>query len=224
MKNSVLLMIMVALFHNAVAQSHLGLEQYYYFGKGQDISLVSIGYYQNSHNWYGEVRYNYEEKKTMSIYAGKTFYGEGKLSYTATPMLGILMGQFNGGSLGINMDITYKNIDLLSQIQYVFSNKDRNNNFFLSWSELGYQVLPFMKSGIALQQSTVYKTSLQLEGGVFIGLSYKNWEVPIYVFSPVSKGRNFVIGINWVWQHDTRTNNNHGPVPSLKGRRKLPRE
>ncbi len=221
MKNSMLLMIIVALFNKAGAQSHIGLEQYYYCGKNQDISFVSIGYYQNAHNWYGEVRYNYEEKKTMSVYAGKTFYGDGKLSYTATPMLGVLIGQFNGGSMGVNLDLAYKSVELSSLLQYVFSKDDRSKSFMLNWTELSYQVTPFMKSGIVLQQSTVYQSSPIMEEGIFIGFSYKNWKLPVYVFSPFSKKRNYVIGINWEWQHGSSGNNNHSPAPSIKARKKL---
>ncbi len=213
-------MVTVVLFNNAVAQSGIGLEQYFYFGKSQDVSLVTIGYYQSAHNWYGEVRYNYEERKTMSLYAGKTFYGGKKLSYTVTPMLGVLVGQYNGGSVGTNLDVSYKNFDLLSQVQYIFSKNDRSRNFILNWSELSYQILSFLKSGMVLQQSTVYQSPLKVEAGAFIGLSYKNWELPVYVFSPFSKDRNYVIGISYAWQQGSRSNN-HGPAPSLKARKKV---
>ena len=220
MKNSALLIIIVVFYYKAGAQSNLGLEQYFYFDKSQDVSLVSIGYYQNAQHWYGEVRYNYEEKKTMSVYAGKTFYKEGKLYCAATPMLGILVGQFTGGSLGVNLNVTLKKIALSSQLQYVCSKNDRDNNFILNWSELRYDFFTFLKSGIVLQQSTVNRPILNWEAGGLISFSYKNWELPVYVFSPASNNRNYVVGINWDWRHTTRSNNNHVPVPSLKGQRK----
>ena len=214
-------MVIVVLFNNADAQSSVGLEQYCYFGKSQDVSLVSIGYYQSAHNWYGEVRYNYEERKTMSLYAGKTFYGGRKLSFSATPMLGLLVGQYNGGSVAINLDVSYKNFDLLSQVQYIFSRNDRRRNFILNWSELSYQILSFLKSGMVLQQSTVYQSPLKVEAGAFVALSYKNWELPVYVFSPFGKERNYVIGISYAWQQGSRSSNSHGPAPSLKARKKV---
>jgi len=220
MKNSALLIVIVFFYYEVGAQSHLGLEQYFYVDKSQDVSLVCIGYYQNAQHWYGEVRYNYEDKKTMSVYFGKTFYKEGELYFAATPMLGLLAGQFTGGSLGMNLTVTLKKIILLSQLQYVCSTKDRDKNFILNWSEIKYGFFTFLKSGIVLQQSTINRSVSTWEVGALICFSYRNWELPVYVFSPAANNRNYVIGINWDWHHTKRSNNNQVPVPSLQAQRK----
>ncbi len=41
-------------------QQHAGFEQYYYTGAGTSVIVPKL-YYQNRRNWFGEVRYNYEE-------------------------------------------------------------------------------------------------------------------------------------------------------------------
>lgn len=84
-------------WHKAHTQAQGGVGQYYYMGEGQPFSFVPIAYYQSSNKWYIEGRYNYEANRTMSVYAGKTFEKNAAVSYSASPIIGAVMGNFNGG-------------------------------------------------------------------------------------------------------------------------------
>ena len=105
-------MMLFALLHKADAQSKASLEQYYYMGNSKPIVVMPIADYQLKNNWYLEGRYNYEALKTGSVYIGKTFSHEGTVSYSFSPLLGTVIGQFNGGSAGEDLEVIYKNLSV----------------------------------------------------------------------------------------------------------------
>jgi hypothetical protein len=180
-------------------QVHGGFEQYYYTGVGVS-TIVPKVYYQSRHNWYGEVRYNYEELQTVSLIAGKMFSHKKIFSYSITPVAGLVLGRLNGGILGANINTEYKNLFFSSESQYTFSVEKRAENFFFNWSEFGYQFVSIMYVGLALQVTHPYEIKNNWEPAVMMGLTYKNWTFPLYAFNPARYNRNFVLGINWEWK------------------------
>jgi hypothetical protein len=180
-------------------QAAAGFEQMYYMRSGENAMMAPRAHLTSSGNWYGEARYNYEELQTFSLYGGKTFSRKGDLSYSATPLIGGLLGKMNGGSVGLNMDLDFENVFFSTVSQYSFSLEDRNNKFFYSWTELGYQAMPWLYGGMAVQQTNIIRSAGRLEPGCMLGLSIRNWTVPFYVFNPAGKEMNFVLGFNWEW-------------------------
>jgi hypothetical protein len=192
--------------HQARTQSSGGVGQYYYMRTNEASTVVPVAYYQFSNKWYGEARYNYDELKTFAIYAGRTFSNKGELSYSATPVIGGLVGRMNGGSLGVNFDLEYKKLFFSSQSQYSFSMEEKKNQFFFNWSELAYKAWPWFYAGIGMQQTNVYQANGKFEPGLLVGFSLKNWTFPLYVFSPSGNNRYFILGINWEWEHVKKVN------------------
>jgi hypothetical protein len=183
------------------SQNHGGVEQYYYPGNKESSSVVPRIYYTNNKNWYGEVRYNYDESGTFSFNAGRTFSNKGNVSYTITPIAGIVKGTLNGGSLGLNGELEYKDFFFSSESQYTFSSESKTSNFLFNWSELGYQATANIYTGLALQLTRPYKMSNSWEPGCMIGLSISGFTFPLYAFNILTDKKYFVLGINWEWQH-----------------------
>ncbi len=192
-------MILLGLWHSVKAQ-HAGLEQYYYMGTYKMFTLVPVGYLQTRKNWYAEGRFNYEALNTLSLYGGKTFEKKALVSYSASPILGIVLGQINGGSAGINLVADYKKLNFSTQSQYTFSVQQRSNNFIYSWSDFTYQVSAKFAAGFSLQQTKLYMVNGAFEKGLLIKTGYKNWTFPLYIFKPESSQRYFVLGLNYEWQ------------------------
>lgn len=189
---------------NCESQSHSGYEQYYYSGAGQP-SFVPKIYYQSPKNWYGEIRYNYEEFQTVSINAGKTFSNSKSLSYSFTPLAGLVAGKLNGGNIGANILLGYKNFFFSSESEYTLSIEKKSESFFFDWSELGYQVNRIFYAGLALQFTHPYEIKNNWQPGFMVGLTYKQWTIPFYAFNPGAKNENFVVGIDWEWKGDKST-------------------
>jgi hypothetical protein len=196
-----LFMILFLSYNAANGQARTGFEEYYYSSGSGISALVSKAYYQDSRHWYGEVRYNYEEEQTFSLYAGKTFSREDSLSYSFTPLAGIVVGKFRGGSIGMNMTLERKNFIFSSVLQYTASVENKKGNFLFSWSELGYQATSYFYAGLTLQQTCLYQTACKWEPGIQVSISYRKWVFPVYAFSPMDDKRYFVLGITREWEH-----------------------
>lgn len=199
MKKVMLLIMLSGWWHKAYTQIQAGVGQYMYMGEGQPFSLVSVVYCQTRKNWYLEGRYNYEALKTISLYAGRTFEKKSKLSYSLSPVIGAVIGRFNGGSVGANSECDYKKFFFSSQFQYTFSVHNRNDNFFYSWSDLSCLMANNIYAGISVQQTNLYKVKYKLEKGFFLKTIINRWTFPLYVFNPALKERYFVLGLTCDW-------------------------
>lgn len=179
----------------AHSQSKWMFENYNYIRQPEAASFVPMLHFETSNNWYGELRYNYEDVKTISLFGGRSFNGGKNIIYTVTPMLGASAGQFTGVTFATNAEIEWKNIFFSAQSQYSKATKASSSSFFFNWSELGYSIGNNAYAGVALQY-TKEQEAAYTEPGLFAGISFKNVSIPFYVFSPFSKGRYFVLGLN----------------------------
>lgn len=176
------------------------LEQIYYYDQDGGFALGPIAQLQNKKNWYAEARYNYEEARTLSLYFGKVYSGKGAFGYSIVPLFGGVVGRFNGGSAGLNMDLEYKQFYFSSQSQYTFSLDDEINNFYFSWSEVGYQPLDWVYAGMALQETYFPQTTEHLSHpGLVVGFSYRQWTLPVYGFKTGKSSEAFVCSIIYEW-------------------------
>lgn len=208
MKCYVIILVLLICFESN-AQSSGAVEQYYYTRTSATAPMMTpIAHITSANNWYGEARYNYDELNTFSLYAGRKFSNAGIVSWEATPLIGGLLGQMTGGSVGMNVGMDYRKLFFTSQSQYSFSIENTSEKFFYNWSELGYEATRWLYAGLALQQTNVYRNTARMEPGCMIGFSIKNWTIPLYAFNTADEQRYFVLGINWQWESRKRTNKN----------------
>ncbi|HMI79187.1 MAG TPA: hypothetical protein VK484_10345 [Ferruginibacter sp.] len=184
---------------NADAQAKSGIENYSSFSRNEGFIWMPVVHHTGKKGMYTEMRYNYEDLRTASVYIGKNFSKEAAVSYVFTPMLGVVMGNFNGGSLALKTELEYKDLFLSMESQYTVSKDGTENNFFFNWSELGYQPLKWFYTGITFQGTKSYKTKFIAEQGFFAGFVIKNFSIPVYVFNPFHPGKNFIVGVNVEW-------------------------
>lgn len=192
---------------DASAQAKAGFEQYSYIRQGSGNIITPVFHYQANTKWYTEAHYNYEDLQTFSLYAGKTFSADKKIAYAVTPMIGGMVGNMQGGLLALNTNISFKKFYFSSQSQYGISAISRNNNFFFSWSEAGYQPLPWIYAGLSLQHTQFYQCNAQMEPGLLLGFNVGQWSFPVYSFNTFDNDQYFVVGINWEWKKATGKTN-----------------
>jgi hypothetical protein len=201
MRSVPIIIIFLFFLAQASAQSKLSFEQYSFMGGGQPGLVAPVAHYENKQQWYAEARYNYEDTHTFSLYAGHTFSGEHNFSWSVTPMIGGMAGKLTGGSVGLNSACSFKKFSFSSQAQYSISAETRYDNFFYNWSELYYQPLGWMYTGIAVQHTRIYATNALVDPGILLGFSFNQWSFPLYSFNPFANNRYFVAGVNWEWKH-----------------------
>jgi hypothetical protein len=195
MKATILSIFMLATCACVHSQSKWMFENYNYIKQPGAASFVPMLHFETKNNWYGELRYNYEDVRTMSLLGGRTISGGKSISYTLTPMLGISAGQFTGITTAINVDAEWKNFYLSLESQFSKTLKKDRANFFFNWSELGYSISDHLFAGLALQY-TLEQDAVYTEPGFLAGFSFGNVSVPFYVFSPFRSDRYFVLGVN----------------------------
>jgi hypothetical protein len=185
---------------DATAQSTKTVENYNILNPGKEYIWMPVVHYKGSKNFYAEARYNYEDINTASVYGGKSFTGGKKMSFSITPMAGLVFGKYKGVSAGLNSEADYGGLNFSSQLQYTINTKNKMENFFYNWVEISHSFLKKMYAGISLQQTILYKNGVTTAPGILLGFSSGNITVPLYLFNPASKQKSAVLGLIVEWQ------------------------
>jgi hypothetical protein len=137
------------------------------------------------HNWlHLEARYNYEDQRTASLWAGYNFTAGKKLQLTLTPMIGGVFGQTDGIAPGLELSLTYWKLAFSSASEYVVGTGKTADSFFYSWPELTYSPVSWFRIGGVAQHTKAYRTTLDTQRGFLIGVSIKKLQFTTYVFDP----------------------------------------
>ena len=204
-KYKLFLLLSLSIYNTTFGQSKTGVENYQSMVDRSAINLVYVIHHSTKKNVYTELRYNYEDLNTVSGYIGKTLEINGNSNFSVSPMAGLVVGNYTGGSLAMNTDFEYKKIYFSSQAQYTINKDDETNNFFYNWSELAYYTLPWLYTGVTLQQTWLPETKMKTVPGILAGFKKNRWSVPVYLFNPAGKERYFIIGVNIEWEHQNKT-------------------
>jgi hypothetical protein len=131
-----------------------------------------------------EVRFNYEDLDTASTWVGRTFSVGETVAFEITPMAGAVFGNTDGGALGYSGSLTWRSLDLFSESEFVFASGEDADDFFYTWSELGWSPLSWLRTGLAVQRTKVYGAELDIQRGFFGAVTLGKWELSSYLFNP----------------------------------------
>ena len=94
------------------------------------------------HNWlHLEARYNYENFRTGSLWAGYNFSWGKTWQFAVTPMIGGVFGRTNGIAPGCEASLTWKKLTFSIDNEYVFDTTSKSGNFYYAWPQITYQPL-----------------------------------------------------------------------------------
>ena len=181
-------------------QAKSGIENYHYMGNNINYTWAPVVHNLTEKGMYTEMRYNYEEARTASLYLGKIFNTNGDIGTSFTPAAGIVVGKYTGASVALNTELSYRNVFFNSQAQYTISAQKTTNNFYFNWSDLYYMSTPWLFTGVAMQQTGVYNTALKTETGVLMGFTKGKWTIPVYLFNVLNDQKYFIVGVNVEWE------------------------
>ena len=146
-----------------------------------------------------EVRYNYENQQTGSLWVGYNFSTGQNVALQVTPMLGGVFGKTTGIAPGFRFSVTYKKLELSSEGEYVFDTGNRSGNFFYSWNELTYSPVDWLHAGLVSQRTRAYQTELDVQRGISAGFSYDNVDLTTYVFNAGWTDPTFVLSLRFTF-------------------------
>jgi len=199
-KYRLLLLLSISIHVAASGQSKSGIENYKYMGNKMNYTWAPVVHNLTDRGMYTEMRYNYEELKTASLYVGKNFNSSGNIGSSFTPAAGIVVGKYTGASLALNTELSYRNVFFNSQAQYTVSADKTASNFYYNWSDLYYMSTPWLFTGVTMQQTGLYNTTMRTETGVLMGFTRGKWTVPVYLFNVLNDQKYFIVGINVEWE------------------------
>jgi len=178
------------------AQAKSGIENYNLLSRQEEYVWMPVLHYQTRSGVYAELRYNYEDINTVSLFGGKTINGGKAVQFSITPMVGFSAGTFTGVSVGLNGEAEWKDFYLSAQSQYSVGTKQHVADFFFNWSEAGYAISGNFFGGVAFQYTRQTGVS-DAQPGFVAGFTAGNFSLPVYLFSPFKQGRSFIVGLNY---------------------------
>ena len=162
-----------------------------------DTSYASPVFAADHHWLHLEARYNYEDQRTGSLWAGYNLSTGKSLVLDATPMLGAVFGSTNGIAPGGRLSLSYKTFALSSEIEYVFDSADKSASFLYSWNELVYSPTEWFHTGLVSQRTRAYHTALDVQRGFLVGFSHQRIDVTAYVLNAGWTDPTVVLGVGF---------------------------
>ena len=146
------------------------------------------------HGWlHLEARYNYENFRTGSLWAGYNFSWGKTWQFAVTPMIGGVFGRTNGIAPGCEASLAYKKFTFSLDNEYVFDTTSKSGNFYYSWPQITYQPNSWLKFGGVAQRNKTFQTSFDTQRGFFVGFTHKKLEFTAYVFNPGTSSTSVVL-------------------------------
>ena len=131
-----------------------------------------------------ETRFNYEDRDTGSAWVGYNFSVGEELLVEFTPMLGVVFGNTTGIAPGYKGSLSWRNLTLYSETEYVLDTDDSDDSFLYTWAEFTLAPADGWRAGLVVQRTKVYETGFDIQRGVLLGFSYGRLEVTAHVFNP----------------------------------------
>jgi len=146
-----------------------------------------------------EARYNYEALETGSAWVGANFSGGEKLTWQITPMLGGVFGDLTGIAPGYSGTIGWWKIQLYSSGEYVVDTGNPSDSFFYNWSELPLSPLDWFRFGLVTQRTRLYHTDRDIQRGLIVGFTYKEFDIAAYLFNLDESKPTFIFGVTFAF-------------------------
>jgi hypothetical protein len=142
-----------------------------------------------------EGRYNYEDLRTASAWAGLSLSGTGEVEWSVTPMLGAVFGATRGIAPGLRGSLAWWKLELYSESEYVVGWGSASADFFYNWSELSVAPVEALRLGLVTQRTRAYESARELGRGPLIGVSYGLSSLTLYVLDPDTSDVTIIVGV-----------------------------
>ena len=142
-----------------------------------------------------EARYNYEALETASLWAGYNVSVGEKVTFEATPMLGVVFGDTDGVAPGYKATLTWTKLTFYSEGEYLFDTNQSSDSFFYAWSELSWAPADWCRFGLVGQRTKVYQTDREIQRGLLVGFSSEHVEFTTYWFNPDERSPTVVMAL-----------------------------
>lgn len=130
-----------------------------------------------------ELRYNYEDIDTGSVWAGYNFSVGEELTLDFTPMIGVVAGDTDGIAPGFELTLAYGKFELYTEGEFLFDIEESSDSYFYTWTELSFAPVDWFRVGLVIQRTKANDTDFDIDRGLLVGLSYENLSFDAYIFN-----------------------------------------
>lgn len=150
-------------------------------------------------NLHLEARYQWEDWRTGSVWAGRTFGFGNELSVNVTPMAGLVFGYVNAAAPGYLIEAEWRKLYFYSSSEYVIDFEDEENNFAYTWNELTVD-LDHLLFGIVLQRLRPYQSELDVQKGMVLMREQGNFLFGLYLFNAFWEEPTVVLNLAYTFE------------------------
>jgi len=154
-------------------------------------------FYARTDKLHLEGRYNYEDRNTASLWAGRRFKFGKTVQFVLVPMAAVVFGNTNGMAPGLEAEIMFKKFDFYAEAEYVFDFKENENNFFYMYSELAIRPIKPIRTGLISQRTKMFETKFEVQRGIFAEYYFlKRFRAGIFYFDPFSSSNYWIASVS----------------------------
>jgi hypothetical protein len=173
--------------------------QGYYYGLPHENDFVVAMGSATRGSLYLEGRYNYEDLRTGSVFAGWSVEAGEKFAVACIPMLGVAFGGTSGIIPALQLSLAYGLFDCYSESEYLIDLDDGEGSFLYTWLEIGVAPTDVLRLGLTAQRTRVAGSPLELERGLFAQVTPAFGSAGVYLFNLLSEHWFFVVGVEVAW-------------------------
>lgn|SRR5512141_666182 len=167
----------------------------YWYSFPSDDDLVMAVARANHGSLHLESRYNYEAKRTLSIFGGLNISVGEEFTLEATPMTGFAIGDTKGIIPALELSLGYHAFDFYAEGEYLFDLNDKSGNFAYTWLELAATPAEPIRAGLVAQRTRAFQSPLDLDRGIFAQVKPSFGTVSLYYFNPFTDNYFLTIGL-----------------------------
>jgi len=142
-----------------------------------------------------EGRYNYEARRSGSAFIGWNREFGSTVVLQLTPMFGAVIGDTDGIIPAVELDLSWKRLEVYSEGEYVIA-VDRANRFIYNWSEASVWAAEWIRVGVVTQRTHMHGAPLDIQPGLLVGAKVAKLEPSLYFFNPGSADHFLVASIS----------------------------
>lgn len=156
------------------------------------LSVVASADHDDVH---AEGRYNYEGRDAWSLFLGHNWSGGEDWTWSATPIFGGVFGSTHGVAPGLEFSLAHGSLDLYIEAEYLISGTAHEENYFYSWNELGWRVLPSLRLSLVGQRTRVIHTDRDIQRGLQAQLTLGKVTLGLAAFNPDAAARYTILSL-----------------------------
>ena len=131
-----------------------------------------------------EARWNYEDLRSASLWAGWNLETGEALHLRLTPMAGVVFGRTNGLAPGLELTLSWRWLELYTEAEYVVDLGDTGASYFYLWSELTASPADWLALGLVGQRTRLVQTSVDVQRGFLGRVTLGGLSATVYAFNP----------------------------------------